>query len=89
MITKAPKLRNFGIFQDLIWKADIPEFKRFNLIYGWNRSGKTTMSRCFSACEKQTISFNRYPNNGEFELKLDNGLDVKNGAISVIFKKGR
>lgn len=81
MITKAPKLRNFGIFQDFIWKDDIPEFKRFNLIYGWNRSGKTTMSRCFSACEKQSISFNRYPNNGEFELKLDNGLDVKNGDV--------
>jgi len=81
MITKAPKLRNFVIFQDFIWKADIPEFKRFNLIYGWNRSGKTTMSRCFSACEKQTISFNRYPYNGEFELKLDNGLDIKNGDV--------
>ena len=53
MITKISKLKNFGIFHDFSWKTELPEFKRFNLIYGWNRSGKTTVSRIFGSCEKK------------------------------------
>ena len=29
----------------------MPDFGRFNLIYGWNGSGKTTLSELFSAFE--------------------------------------
>ncbi len=60
MITRIMKLKHFGIFHDFSWK-DIPEFKRFNLIYGWNRSGKTILSRVFSACEKKSTAFKEYP----------------------------
>jgi wobble nucleotide-excising tRNase len=81
MITKITKLNHFGILHDFTWKTDLPEFKRFNLIYGWNRSGKTTISRSFSACERKSIAFKHYPENGEFELKTDDGLCVKNSDI--------
>ncbi len=58
MIAKISKLKNFGIFHDFSWKAELPEFQRFNLIYGWNRSGKTTVSRVFASCERKCVVIN-------------------------------
>lgn len=72
MIKKLIKLKKFGIFDNWSWNSDVPEFRRFNLIYGWNRSGKTTLSRVFYACEKQTTILKRYPKGGEFQIKEDN-----------------
>ena len=69
MITKITKLNNFGIFHDYKWNKEIPEFKKFNLIYGCNRSGKTTVSRIFSACEKKSIQFLKC-NFGLYNLRI-------------------
>ena len=82
MFIKVPKLKKFGIFRDFSWGSDTPDFARFNLIYGWNKSGKTTFSRIFSACEKKTIDFVQYPkdkdgNLGEFEITTDSGTTIK------------
>jgi wobble nucleotide-excising tRNase len=81
MISKIQKLKNFGIFHDFTWKADLSDFKKFNLIYGWNRSGKTSISRIFASCEKKSTydkdKFKQYPENGEFEIKADDGTIVK------------
>ncbi len=74
MFKKVSKLKQFGIFRDFAWSSDTPDFSRFNLIYGWNKSGKTTFSRAFVACEKKTTEFKQYPTNGEFEIKTDNGV---------------
>ncbi|MCY4172046.1 MAG: AAA family ATPase [Bacteroidetes bacterium] len=70
MFQKVSKLKNFGIFRDFKWKQDTPDFAKFNLIYGWNRTGKTTLPRVFVACEKQTFQFKEYPQGGEFEIKV-------------------
>ncbi|MBI5953793.1 MAG: AAA family ATPase [Chloroflexi bacterium] len=51
MIKKLVEIKNLGIFNDYHWNNTIPEFRRFNLIYGWNGSGKTTLSELFSALE--------------------------------------
>ena len=81
MITKITKLKNFGIFHDFSWNKDIPEFKRFNLIYGWNRSGKTLLSRIFTSCEKKSTTFKEYPKkdrvDGIFEIKTDTDFIVQ------------
>lgn len=96
MINKITKLKNFGIFHDFSW-TDLPEFKRYNLIYGWNRSGKTTISRVFASCEKKCLytegKFEQYPaifdengnlvSQGEFEITTDGGLTVKNTDIAT------
>ncbi|HDY69279.1 MAG TPA: hypothetical protein ENH85_16020 [Candidatus Scalindua sp.] len=86
MIIKITKLKNLGIFHDFSWNKDIPEFKRFNLIYGWNRSGKTILSRVFSACEKKSTAFKEYPKkdgvDGMFEIKTDTGLTIKSWNIA-------
>lgn len=50
MIIQITKLKNFGIFKDFLWQS-LPQFKEFNLIYGWNASGKTTISRIFQILE--------------------------------------
>jgi wobble nucleotide-excising tRNase len=42
-----------GIFRDFRWSNDLPDFGRYNLIYGWNGTGKTTLSRVFRALESQ------------------------------------
>jgi wobble nucleotide-excising tRNase len=60
MISKIDKIQYLGIFSDYQWQKDLPEFKRFNLIYGWNGSGKTTLSQLFPILEKGE-SFN-FPN---------------------------
>ena len=49
-ITRISRLRNCGIFRDFIWQ-DLPEFAKLNLIYGWNGSGKTTISRVMRSLE--------------------------------------
>lgn len=50
MITKINQLKNFGIFQNFFW-GDLDTFKKKNLIYGWNYSGKTTLSKLFENLE--------------------------------------
>ncbi len=76
-ISKIAKLKNFAVFRDFSWDATIPDFKKFNLIYGWNKSGKTIFSRVFSACEKRSMGFVQYPQNGEFEIKTENNTVIK------------
>lgn len=85
MISKIVKLKDFGIFYDFVWKTELPDFKKFNLIYGWNRSGKTTISRVFASCEKKCTydkeKFKQYPENGEFEIKTDDHTTVRNTDV--------
>jgi len=87
MISKISKLKDFGIFHDFSWKTELSDFKRFNLIYGWNRSGKTTISRVFASCEKKCTydkdKFKQYPENGEFEIKTDDGSTIKNTDVAT------
>ncbi|MFA6000474.1 MAG: AAA family ATPase [Candidatus Paceibacterota bacterium] len=53
LITKINKIKNLGlVFPNYTWDAGLPPFKRYNLIYGLNGSGKTTMTRFFDAIEK-------------------------------------
>lgn len=84
LIKKIKSLNEFGIFQNYEW-GELPNFKKYNLIYGWNRCGKTTLSRVFSSCEKKSIFnkdlFKQYPINGEFEITLSNNRDVKSKEI--------
>jgi len=85
MITKCLKLINFGIFHDFNWNTELSDFKKYNLIYGWNRSGKTTISRVFASCEKKSTynkdNFKQYPENGEFEITTDDRFTVNNTNV--------
>ena len=68
-IGRISRLRNCGIFRDFTW-PDLPDFGRYNLIYGWNGTGKTTLSRLF-----RDLEVCRAPKMGEAVLRI-NGTDV-------------
>lgn len=47
-ITRIQRIRGQRVFRDFTWPNDgLPDFGRFNLIYGWNGTGKTTLSGLF------------------------------------------
>ncbi|MFZ5898145.1 MAG: AAA family ATPase [Bacillota bacterium] len=56
MIKRIEIIKNLGIFRDFRWNDNLPEFAKLNLIYGWNYSGKTTLSRIFQALEHKKLS---------------------------------
>jgi len=54
-IKRISRLRNNGIFRDFSWPTkDLYDFGKYNLIYGWNGTGKTTLSRLFRNLESST-----------------------------------
>ncbi|MDA8412682.1 MAG: AAA family ATPase [Desulfobacteraceae bacterium] len=53
MIRRLQHIKGFGVFADFQWPTGLPDFKQFNLIYGWNYSGKTTLSRAFRCFEQK------------------------------------
>lgn len=77
MIRKIKRIENIAIFKDFIWDSNVPEFKKYNAFYGWNRSGKTTITRFFSAFEKGEL--------GKLELENDSicVIDTDNGEIKI------
>lgn len=71
MILRINKLKNFGIFKDFSWNG-LDNFKKKNLIYGWNYSGKTTLSKLFQNLEFKDKD--KYFAGSEFSIttQLDN-----------------
>lgn len=51
MLTQIKKIKSLGVFQDYTAAADLPDFGRYNVVYGENGSGKTTLSRLLSCLE--------------------------------------
>ena len=84
MIKRINKIKNFGIFKYFEWDGTIPNFKKHNLFYGWNYSGKTTISRLFRCFElgKRHSDYE----NAEFELEDDQSPNKKynEGDLSAL-----
>lgn len=79
MITKINKIKDFGVLKNFNGST-LPEFKTFNLIYGWNYSGKTTLSRVFRCLEKGKLHDDYLMATFEFEnatAKYDNTFAIK------------
>lgn len=53
-IDRIARLRHPGVLRDFNWPAELPVFGHYNLIYGWNGSGQTTVSRVFRGLEMRT-----------------------------------
>lgn len=71
-------INNFGSFTDLTWKNslrdtgnNVQNFKRLNVLYGRNYSGKTTLSRIFRSLETGRIPLNYVAS--DFTLYGDKG----------------
>lgn len=56
MIKSIEKISGLGVYQNYNKPAGTKEFGIKNLIYGWNYSGKTTLSRLFAQLEASTLN---------------------------------
>ena len=71
VISRISRLRHPGVLHDFTWPKDLPTFVRYNLIYGWNGSGKTTISNLFRALEER-----KAPTNAKVTLSI-NGAEIQ------------
>lgn len=71
-LTRVTRICDCGVFKDFAWRThpDLQEFGRYNLIYGWNGTGKTTLSRLLRSLERRT-----QPRAGDIVLCVD-GCDM-------------
>ena len=56
MIKKILKIKNFGSFTNFEAKSDLKEFQKYNLFFGLNGTGKTTLSKLFKCLNDGNIS---------------------------------
>lgn len=76
MIKNIEKIENFGIYKNYSRPEETNDFGKKNIIYGWNYSGKTTLSRLFHQIEKKSLS----PDftGCKFEIKTENTTITEN-----------
>ena len=55
MIDKINTIQNLGIYKSYKADSTLQNFNRYNLFYGWNGSGKTTISKLFRMIETKKI----------------------------------
>lgn len=75
-LTRITKIRH-RVFRDFAWPNDLHAFGQFNLIYGWNGCGKTTLSSLLSLVEKRTAL-----SEGEVELEFDGTTKITGSAFT-------
>jgi wobble nucleotide-excising tRNase len=78
-IASFSKIRNAVIFADYNAAADLPVFQSKNLIYGFNGTGKTTLTRLLTSVFQGQLD-PRLPSDCEFAIKLDDGAVVTQTA---------
>ena len=74
-------IKNFGIFKDVRTNGGQP-FYQFNLFYGFNYSGKTTLSRIF-----RSIQIGEIPGGyetGSFEIDQHESIAITSNAIEKV-----
>jgi len=82
-IQQINKIRSFGVFEKFDWDSTLPCFSTFNIFYGWNYSGKTTLSRILRTFETQQKHVD-YPLS-TFELQHKDGKKYSESTLSSGF----
>lgn len=82
MIKSIVRIKNCPSFVDFKPVADLPEFSKYNLFYGWNGSGKTSFSRILRSFELGQGFFDNPEKPAEFEFKLDDGTTISQNSLS-------
>lgn len=87
------ELKACGVFKDAP-KGQV-EFGRYNLVYGWNGSGKTTISRLLRSIEKGHIDPAFYDDDGKlatnfaFKLKMSDNTVIDHKNLNGLENKVR
>lgn len=76
-LTRISRLRH-RVFRDFSWPHELHTFAQFNVIYGWNGCGKTTLSSLLTHVEKKTAL-----TEGEIELEFDGGTKVTGAELGT------
>jgi wobble nucleotide-excising tRNase len=83
-ITRLQKAKDYRIFRDFTWPATgLPDFGRFNVIYGWNGAGKTSLSNIFRHIQRKDPL-----TDGRVEILVDqtpvSGADFAKAALPAV-----
>ncbi|WP_236234727.1 ATP-binding protein [Pseudomonas tohonis] len=78
MIVRINRLKQFGIFNDFNG-TNIQSFGKYNLIYGWNGTGKSTLSNLFSCFELRSL-VPRF-SAGQFSITLEDGSTITEATL--------
>ena len=83
MIERILTIEKFGVFNDFNWNRDstLQDFKEKNVIYGWNYSGKTTLSRIFCSLRDKAIHID-YPD-AKFKLRQENNQEFDSANLET------
>ncbi|MBE7447446.1 MAG: AAA family ATPase [Kofleriaceae bacterium] len=76
-LTRITKLRH-RVFRDFAWPSNLHAFGQFNVVYGWNGCGKTTLSSLLSLVEKRTAL-----TEGEIDLEFDGATKVTGAELAT------
>ncbi len=76
-LSRITKIRSHRLFRDFAWPNDLHSFGQFNLIYGWNGCGKTTLSSLLAHIEKRAAI-----SEGEIEFEFDGTAKAAGTALS-------
>lgn len=83
-IKRIDHIRGFGSFKDWECDTDLPDFKRYNLIYGWNGSGKTTLSRLLRSIETGRSHDIADDETMAYELTLTDGRTIDSSSMQQL-----
>ena len=72
------KIRGHRIFKNFTWPTTLEDFGRFNLIYGWNGTGKTTLSGLLKSLQTGAAVIE-----GDVDFVL-NGINVSGKDLSQV-----
>ena len=76
ILERIKSLHRIGIFDQYRHAAGIPDFKRYNLVYGFNGAGKTTLSRLLRFFDQGDPGA-AVPPHGRFEFGLTDGRVIR------------
>jgi len=79
VITCINRLKHFGIFTDFNG-TQIQKFGKYNLIYGWNGTGKSTLSNLFSCLEVRSL-IPRF-SAAQFSIALEDGSAITEANLA-------
>lgn len=77
-IKRLNSVRKLAVFDAYAPTAGEGHFYRYNLVYGFNGCGKTTLSRIFASLE-QGMLVRDFPEGGEFEILLADAATIGHG----------
>ncbi|MFC1462146.1 AAA family ATPase [Verrucomicrobiota bacterium] len=84
MLKRINKIKGFAVFRTFSWSSALPEFRKYNAIYGWNYSGKTTLSRIMG-CYEAGILHPDY-SSATFEVQSDADSSYSEVNLSLPFQ---